>query len=66
MDEAVMCGIIGIASQTPISDCDWHVAGRDAMRHREPDDAGEWWSTDGCVDMGHRRLAIIDFGVYLS
>ena len=30
------------------------------MRHREPDDAGEWWSTDGCVDMGHRRLAIID------
>jgi asparagine synthase (glutamine-hydrolysing) len=30
------------------------------MRHRGPDDAGEWWSTDGCVGLCHRRLAIID------
>jgi asparagine synthase (glutamine-hydrolysing) len=30
------------------------------MRHRGPDDAGEWWSPDGCVGLGHRRLAIID------
>ncbi len=30
------------------------------MLHRGPDDAGEWWSTDGCVGLGHRRLAIID------
>jgi asparagine synthase (glutamine-hydrolysing) len=36
------------------------IAGRDAMRHRGPDDAGEWWSADGCVGLGHRRLAIID------
>ncbi len=55
-----MCGIIGIVSQTPASDCAWLVAGRDAMRHRGPDDAGEWWSADGCVGMGHRRLAILD------
>ncbi len=30
------------------------------MTHRGPDDIGEWWSADGCVGLGHRRLAIID------
>jgi len=30
------------------------------MRHRGPDDAGEWWSADACVGLGHRRLAVID------
>jgi len=30
------------------------------MHHRGPDDAGEWWSGDGRVGLGHRRLAIID------
>ncbi len=55
-----MCGIIGIASQTPVSDRGWLASGRDAMRHRGPDDCGEWWSADGCVGLGHRRLAIID------
>ena len=30
------------------------------MRHRGPDDAGEWWSGDGCVGLAHRRLSIID------
>ena len=33
---------------------------RDALTHRGPDDAGEWWSEDGCVGLGHRRLSIID------
>lgn len=55
-----MCGIIGIASQTRIADRSWLAAGRDAMHHRGPDDAGEWWSTDGCIGLGHRRLSIID------
>jgi asparagine synthase (glutamine-hydrolysing) len=39
---------------------DWLIAGRDAMAHRGPDDAGGWWSEDGRVGFGHRRLAIID------
>lgn len=30
------------------------------MAHRGPDAAGEWWSADGRVGLGHRRLAIID------
>lgn len=30
------------------------------MSHRGPDDAGEWWSSDGRVGLAHRRLSIID------
>jgi len=55
-----MCGIIGIASPSPNDSHDWLIAGRDAMAHRGPDDAGVWWSADGRVGLGHRRLAIID------
>src|SRR3984885_4210662 len=55
-----MCGIIGIARKDPVRDRSWLVVGRDAMRHRGPDDIGEWWSPDGRVGFGHRRLSIID------
>ena len=55
-----MCGIVGIASQAPIAQRAWFVAARDAMIHRGPDDAGEWWSADGRVGLAHRRLSIID------
>ncbi|MDO9318872.1 MAG: asparagine synthase (glutamine-hydrolyzing) [Gammaproteobacteria bacterium] len=55
-----MCGIAGIASINPQSHREWLSLGRDAMTHRGPDDAGEWWSPDGRVGLAHRRLAIID------
>ena len=55
-----MCGIIGIASQSPVSERGWLAPGRDALRHRGPDDFGQWWSADVRVGLGHRRLAIID------
>src|ERR1035437_4552334 len=55
-----MCGIIGVASRTAVSERGWLALGRDVLRHRGPDDAGEWWSADACVGLGHRRLAIID------
>ena len=55
-----MCGIVGIASKAPVRSREWLAAGRDAMRHRGPDDAGEYWSDDGRVGLGHRRLSIID------
>ena len=55
-----MCGIIGIASPSQNDSRDWLIAGRDSMAHRGPDDAGVWWSADGRVGLGHRRLSIID------
>jgi asparagine synthase (glutamine-hydrolysing) len=55
-----MCGIVGIVSKKAVLDRTWLARGCDAMRHRGPDDAGEWWSVDGHVGLGHRRLSIID------
>lgn len=55
-----MCGIVGIASQNPVADRKHLAAGGDALSHRGPDDAGEWWSSEGRVGLVHRRLSIID------
>lgn len=55
-----MCGIVGISSTTSLTRRAWLVIGRDAMTHRGPDDAGEWWSADGRVGLAHRRLSILD------
>lgn len=55
-----MCGIVGVVSTTPWQQQPPLSAMRDAMGHRGPDDAGEWWSPDGRVGLGHRRLSIID------
>lgn len=55
-----MCGIVGIVSSTPEVQRAWLSIGRDAMTHRGPDDAGEWWSADGRVGLAQRRLSIID------
>lgn len=55
-----MCGIVGIVSNTPQTQRAWLALGRDAMMHRGPDDAGEWWSADGRVGLAQRRLSIID------
>jgi asparagine synthase (glutamine-hydrolysing) len=55
-----MCGIIGMAARAEAPPRQWLGAGCDALRHRGPDGAGEWWSEDGRVGLAHRRLAIID------
>ncbi len=55
-----MCGIVGIVSNAPQTQRAWLAIGRDAMTHRGPDDAGEWWSADGRVGLAQRRLSIID------
>jgi asparagine synthase (glutamine-hydrolysing) len=55
-----MCGIVGVCANGSVRDRRWLAAGRDAMAHRGPDDYGEWWSQDGRVGLGHRRLSIID------
>ena len=55
-----MCGIVGITAVASQTQRTWLTIGRDAMTHRGPDDAGEWWSADGRVGLAQRRLAIID------
>lgn len=56
-----MCGIVGIANRDrPVCDRGWLREACHALAHRGPDDAGEWWTEDGRVGLGHRRLAIID------
>lgn len=55
-----MCGIVGIAAATPVANRAWVAAGRDRLAHRGPDGAGEFWSDDGRVGFGHRRLSIVD------
>jgi asparagine synthase (glutamine-hydrolysing) len=55
-----MCGIVGAGGTTPLLDRRWLAIGRDAMTHRGPDDAGEWWSADCRVGLAQRRLSIVD------
>lgn len=56
-----MCGIIGFVSSRNLSENrDWLAKGSNTIIHRGPDGYGEWYSTDGKVGMGHRRLSIID------
>ena len=58
-----MCGVNGIFAYracAPAPDRAELLATRDHMRRRGPDGEGEWWSPDGRLALGHRRLAIID------
>lgn len=55
-----MCGLVGVAARYPFADRPPLGAMRDCMRHRGPDDEGEWWSTDGRVGLAHRRLSILE------
>jgi asparagine synthase (glutamine-hydrolysing) len=55
-----MCGITGLIDGAGVADRAPLVAMREQLRHRGPDDCGEWWSDDGRVGFGHRRLAVID------
>ena len=57
-----MCGIAAIfnyATGEPVERAELIMI-RDSMASRGPDGAGEWFSPDGRVGVGHRRLAIID------
>lgn len=58
-----MCGILGMMSFTTAAPPLTEEMARHALgeiAHRGPDDQGEWWSPDGSVFLGHRRLSIID------
>lgn len=55
-----MFGIVVIVATQHISNSACLALGRDAIMHHGPDDAGEWWSVDGRVELAQRRLAIVD------
>jgi asparagine synthase (glutamine-hydrolysing) len=58
-----MCGIAAIfayQSGAPNVSRDEVIAMRDYMAARGPDGVGEWFSENGRVGLGHRRLSIID------
>jgi asparagine synthase (glutamine-hydrolysing) len=58
-----MCGVVGVFAYSglaPPVDRDELRAVRDHMAARGPDGSGEWFSADGRVGLGHRRLSIID------
>jgi asparagine synthase (glutamine-hydrolysing) len=55
-----VCGIVGRASRVPAASRELLDVMRDRLRHRGPDDAGSWWSTDGTVGLAMRRLAVVD------
>jgi asparagine synthase (glutamine-hydrolysing) len=58
-----MCGVNGILRlRTDAGPVDAKEVRRtrDHMRSRGPDGVGEWFSPDGSVGLGHRRLAVID------
>jgi asparagine synthase (glutamine-hydrolysing) len=58
-----MCGIAGIYAYhyaANVVDRDELRRMRDYMAARGPDGLGEWYSQDGRVGFGHRRLTIID------
>lgn len=55
-----MCGIVGsIQTNHPIDPVLFRRQ-CETLRHRGPDDHGVWFSADGCVALGNRRLAIQD------
>jgi asparagine synthase (glutamine-hydrolysing) len=56
---AIMCGINGVFHYGPgLADVPLIRRQSDAMRHRGPDDGGEW--SNRSAALGHRRLAILD------
>jgi asparagine synthase (glutamine-hydrolysing) len=56
-----MCGIAGIVTRSPGSNLGERIAAMTAtLRHRGPDEEGQWLSADGRVALGHTRLSIFD------
>jgi asparagine synthase (glutamine-hydrolysing) len=49
-----------VSDGAPAIDRDEVLRVREAMASRGPDGAGAWFSSDGTVGLGHRRLAILD------
>lgn len=57
-----MCGIAGILHPSPQPDALRAVLPHvlSSIRHRGPDDEGNYFSADGCIGLTHCRLSILD------
>lgn len=55
-----MCGVLGQLNHSKKIEEQTFDTLRDSMVHRGPDDAGSWFSDDGFIAFGHRRLSLID------
>lgn len=55
-----MCGLVGLASVSPVEGRSWLSLGQDNLAHRGPDDSGELWSDDWRVGLAHQRLSVVD------
>lgn len=61
VDTPSVCGIAGLVARGPDPTLGATAAAMaDTMRHRGPDDAGLWSSSDHLAAFGFRRLSIID------
>src|SRR5437660_12389002 len=56
-----MCGIAGFWDRGGVGEM-WRTARSmaDAIRHRGPDDSGEWCDERAGIALAHRRLSILD------
>jgi asparagine synthase (glutamine-hydrolysing) len=62
-----MCGIAGFWDLRPAPAEEWRrllVSMTDTLRHRGPDDAGEFLDEGAGVALGSRRLAIVDLSMH--
>lgn len=55
-----MCGIAGFTGPNDDRSGEWLETMTASLAHRGPDGQGTW--TDGAMNLGHRRLAILDLG----
>ena len=57
-----MCGLVGAVSTNMLTEVDlnWIRTATNHLKHRGPDDAGDWFSATTHSALGHRRLSVID------
>ena len=55
-----MCGILGQVNYQDVIDQRVFTVMLKTLVHRGPDGVGLYYSSDGCVALGHQRLSIID------
>lgn len=55
-----MCGILGVASGSPLPKFESFSSTLEMMIHRGPDASGEYYSSCNKVILGHRRLSIVE------